>query len=507
MCNCKGHETIDTTPLHRAALHQRPKEIKKALKHNGELINALNSDGLTPLGLAIFKGGELNVIKALLDANADIFFRNCSGRTALHIAAYCNNPSVVKLLFQYEDKLDPEKLNLLVNMKTTEGETPLAVAIKYECFDVIQPLLERGANIAPLIDPSTSLPHTLLILLRKLASQEKYFELFTYLVTQLGPQANFEEGVTPLHIAAAIRNKALVSFFLKSNNALYKPPLDWKILFYSIIAGECKTQPEKTALLDTAHCLLETGMDINQFDTKRGLTILHAAIYYNFEQLVSLLLKYNANPNLLSISGHTALAQAVLQGRSLTIVEDLMHDTLNKKGLLSILSLHGESLLYLAAISDKQRLTQMMARETQMIMTQSGLDIKPQLGGQRLNIIKSLLIHGLNANTTNSDGKIALHAAVSFFNAKTIQTSCHIIEILIRYGANPFHRDKQGQTPLDYAHDQDIKGIILESLKNKNKVFRTQIKTISQKREKNGLSISEAIQYIENTKPTNKFSL
>ena len=52
--------------------------------------------------------GDLDGIKELLDSGSDVNFRDIDGRTALHIAACQGQTDVVELLLQRGAEVDPE---------------------------------------------------------------------------------------------------------------------------------------------------------------------------------------------------------------------------------------------------------------------------------------------------------------------------------------------------------------------------------------------------------------
>ena len=501
VCACKGHVVLGYTSLHREAAHQKPKNIKKMLAKHPEFINAVDKRGLTPLAVAIAKGGQEKVLKKLLEANPDIGIKTCKGWTVLHIAAcYSNDVQVMQQLLDHKDALQ------LVNTEDLEGNTPLALAVKHDQFDVIQCLLEKGANPAPIIHPT---PKTLPDFLKKLALSEYYFELFDYLITTLGQKAGFQKDDTTLNIAAAMGSQALVNAFLRKEKGTLNAEIHWKVLLYLIVANDCETTADKKILVDIIRCLLEASPTLIQVAEKNGLSVLNVAVFNNVEDLVPLLLRYDADPNRRDIAGCTALTQAVLKGSSVSIVDHLMESLSNRKAKLDLYTVQGESILYLAAINDKSSIMKMMKEETKTALTrETALNIKfelnedPQLGNERIKILQNLLKHGFNANITNTDGKTALHAAVQYFKPKPSDITrpsymfIRMIELLIRYGANPFVQDHEGQTPLDFAcshsAEKGIKKVTFNTLKVKTQMFKTQIETIREQRE-SGLSVREAV--------------
>ena len=85
------------TPLNHAANYDRVK-IVNYLIHRGANVNALFQD-YTPL-MSACEGENLEIVKLLLDANADISVKDNFGNTALWKAAFRENEAIVKLLLE-----------------------------------------------------------------------------------------------------------------------------------------------------------------------------------------------------------------------------------------------------------------------------------------------------------------------------------------------------------------------------------------------------------------------
>lgn len=84
----------------KAAKNGDAAKVRTLLDTDLTLINALDTDGSTPLHCAAWKGHE-EVATALLDAGADVNAHNQNthwGTTPLHAAAHANNTAIVRLL-------------------------------------------------------------------------------------------------------------------------------------------------------------------------------------------------------------------------------------------------------------------------------------------------------------------------------------------------------------------------------------------------------------------------
>ncbi len=66
---------------------------------------------------------------------------------------------------------------------------------------------------------------------------------------------------------------------------------------------------------DILEFLLNEGFDINLTNTRNGETAIFHAIHYNYEDIVDVLLKYNANLNVISALNLTPLYTAIYRNK------------------------------------------------------------------------------------------------------------------------------------------------------------------------------------------------
>lgn len=81
--------------------------LKALISSNPVLINGRNTKGFSPLLTAVNSGADLVIIKALLEAGADIRATDKSGHSVLSWATYSANADLVDLLFQF--KVEPSQ--------------------------------------------------------------------------------------------------------------------------------------------------------------------------------------------------------------------------------------------------------------------------------------------------------------------------------------------------------------------------------------------------------------
>ena len=113
--------------------------VKQLLKADKDLTNAKDTDDSTPLHCAAWKG-HVEVVKALLDAGADINAKSQNdhyGDTPLHAASHGNQKEVVKVLIERGANL---------NSKNTIGRTPLGETEWHNATAAAKLLREAGGK-------------------------------------------------------------------------------------------------------------------------------------------------------------------------------------------------------------------------------------------------------------------------------------------------------------------------------------------------------------------------
>jgi len=158
--------------IHDAATLGDFGRVKQLVAQDSELVNSLSGDGFTPLGLAAFTG-RLEIAEFLLAQGAEVnrASEDDNKFTALTGAVANGNAAVVKLLLMHG--ADPNHLyeggqfsplleaaaegkvgivDLLirhganVNMKSTDGKTPLGIARQNGHTAVVEALESAGAT-------------------------------------------------------------------------------------------------------------------------------------------------------------------------------------------------------------------------------------------------------------------------------------------------------------------------------------------------------------------------
>ena len=127
----------ETNQLCAACLSGRVPVVRKALKATCTDVNAVGSQGTTPLFIAS-QGGHSEIVSILLAAQADPSQACFGGATPLYMASSRNHAEVVRLLVRAGAPVDA-----LAN----GYYTPLLAAVSHGCDEAARTLLAEGADV------------------------------------------------------------------------------------------------------------------------------------------------------------------------------------------------------------------------------------------------------------------------------------------------------------------------------------------------------------------------
>ncbi|CAK9042132.1 unnamed protein product [Durusdinium trenchii] len=146
--------------LHWAAQHGHEAILDILLPSS---INAQDAVGATALSLAAQRG-HLEVVRQLVEANAELDLQGCDGETALMLASLNGHLEVVQYLVQ-------ANADLMITAK--DGFDALRLAAEAEQLEVMQQLLLLGAEVPPegLLLPQDASCSEDLVLTKSLAKQ------------------------------------------------------------------------------------------------------------------------------------------------------------------------------------------------------------------------------------------------------------------------------------------------------------------------------------------------
>ena len=400
------------------------RRIQQLIQDSPDLINAPASDGFTPLGNAA-RNGQVKVATFLLDHGAGINVAQRGGAKALHDATRAGNRAMVELLLSRGAE---------VNATDDNGRTPLYLAVGKGFQAVTEILLANKAdvNASDKIAGNTQAGKTPLHLAAE-GGEVKIIQLL--LVAGANPNAENKRGRTPLSFAAESDSLEAVKILLAAkadpNGGKFDAPL-----FCTIWRGN--TNMVELLLRAGANPNLPGNVDRQiqgrGFVSPQGGTLvpLRFAILQNEPEVVSLLLRFKADPNANDGWGSR---------------QPLVFDALSNTNILKAL---------LDAGVDPNRLDRIQPNNIaeqgeSPLMSVVGSSFYETADGN-LTAAKLLIAHDANLNFKNRDGKTALHYAVSVGNLE-------LVKLLLDNKADPNAEDNNGITPLAVAKAEQNNGV------------------------------------------------
>lgn len=453
--------------------------------------NTKDGKGRSALHLAI-KSGDESAVHFVLDSSKLTSDTDAQGQTALHYAfRYNYHSSVVEKIL----KIDVD----LAKVRDEYRQTALHYAVKSESLSAVQTLLDKSAipltvddEGGPLLELATS--EAMLQELLKRSSSETsenskelkrrairrsaskgYTATLQHLLKE-NPEIGDEhdKGETLLHIAARAGEYEIVNHLIKSTKippetkdndgrtALSLAAQEGHVRIVQVLAPQTPTGKEgtdgdgntplyhasRTGKLEVVSFLLG---EANQGVDPDDLSILNnenkgplfAAVKGKHTEVVKLLLRQQADPNVVeSDYGYTPLHSAV-GSRSLEIIDLLLRaDGINGNAL----DTSGRTPMFCAAWDGAEEVVR-------RLIAAGWVDASPRYSDGWCPIhaaydnkdILELLVKEANMKVDTADkrGSTALHLAVSYY--------LESVRFLLEHGANPFQCDNEGITPLHIA--------------------------------------------------------
>ncbi|CBX97785.1 hypothetical protein LEMA_P091940.1 [Plenodomus lingam JN3] len=396
------------TPIYYAVYHQREAALIHFLRSGGSP-DDVTGLGQPPLCIAVARG-NVEIIRILLDAGANVNARTRDGETALHVAIRHGRSDIVDVIIAAGPDLD---------VQTDEsGETPLHLAA------------------------ATSGSLATIVTLLRMGARYDTFNVYSQTPAEVALKAN------NLHAAVAIINAAhgKRSKLVKEKEMLLKHVQKTQgrlsignDLIADIFTAAC--DPDSTVLVEAikrndqslVEMFLEKGSDPDR-QTGKGEIPIFVAMECAGPSVIQALVKHNADVSV-RYRGLTVL-QAAFEGPSAQDEKAMatIFDTLLRQGADALVTCpDGKTLLHLAVSSE--------------------------FGHTR--VAHLLIGAGVKVNVQDYKGNTALHLA-------THSRQC--IDVLLKNGANPQHVNLNGLTPLlfattlgDKAREPDLESLIKAS--------------------------------------------
>ncbi|XP_033110681.1 serine/threonine-protein phosphatase 6 regulatory ankyrin repeat subunit B-like [Anneissia japonica] len=285
--------SMQLRPIHHA-VYKNNTEYMMCLIENGADIEISDKCGFRPLHIAA-RYGSLDAIKVLLNHGADVNSLDMTSCPALHLALYKGNTDIVEILLKFGANSNFKHRHFGHEILQVRSDLP-------DCFEL---LLKYGAD-SDVRDRNGMTP-------LHIAAQTGNI-LFVFLLLRYGADPNVitmpptRNRVTPLRLAVVSEEKGIVELLLKHG----ADP--------NLADSQLNTPLHRAAAqgnLEIAKLLLIHGADINSCNHRQCQPIHRACSMCDDTDMLRLLLKYGANPNVQTESGETPMQYVLLKLQSL----------------------------------------------------------------------------------------------------------------------------------------------------------------------------------------------
>lgn len=383
---------------------------------NDENINYKNNDGDTPIIIAIREDAKPEIITFLIDKGAKINTRNKNGWTPLHEAVILGNGNIISILNQNEadffsinnngenafdlvfDRGVEYTENIvtseLVDLRNSRENTPLFYAIDRGSPDIVQVLLDKGADI----------------------------------------NASNVNGETPLHQAITTDNIVISNMLIsRGSNIEAKDKQDNTPLHHCVFWNAS----------ETARLLVDNGALIDS-KNRSGRTPLHEAVLSEDRGIVTFFIRKGSNLNSRDNNGQTPLYYAVKNNQF-----DILSTLIDAGADVSLRDRQGNTILHAAALGEHKEAAQILISKNSDIFAEN------KFGDTPVSLIITTGLSNVkwffnrsNKNSMDNKGYSALHLAVKH------RADLDVIEYLIELGADKDNINKDGFTPYEYAKEE-----------------------------------------------------
>lgn len=453
--------------------------------HNGLLLKAISD-------------GDKEQVKYYLE---NYVYNTNEFETCLNSAVRHMNTEITKMLLDHGAIITPstippfiyiyqDMLKILltrcdasyVNRTNYHGKTYLHLAVKAQLIDIVDLLIERGADVNAKTYKNESVI--------QLAFQVNNEKIIHHLI-QCNIDLNAQDvlGHTVLHYAVDSLNIAFVEILLSQGanvnlrNKEGMTPLDLVIMKYEFYLkrkaielmnkitldtktiGSASFKEElfvnalnKNKLIEIVRMLLENGSEINSCCKSNEMTPLHYAVKSGNRDMVVFLVENSANINAIGAKDETPLNIAI------AYEHEEIAKYLISKGAIVNHGFNNDMLLHMAVFNKNENLVDLLLKNDADVTVKYKEDGRTALHlavtYECSKIAEMLLVKGANINENTNTGDTALHIATRLGHFETCK-------LLLKYQPNISKKNVFGQTPLYIAAERGFLDIVTELLRSK----------------------------------------
>ena len=352
--------TSGQTPLHYAMLNpaRAPTVAEVLLAHKADP-NAPDSTGRTPVHDLHRAGGNLDLLRLLIEHGGDVHAKSRDGTTLLWSAAVAGRHDVLAFLLKRKAEVNvaqkgtgrsilfwPVNHGDYRTVKTllAHGVAPryLSDAVRHAKGDtrIVKLLLDHGAEV-------TASP-------LQYAVQRKNPAMARLLLQyKANPNAAGRNGLTPIHTAVVMRNLEMLKLLLAHGGNINAPDRSGRTPLHDVV---------ERGSADWVGILAKHGADVNR-KGRFGVAPLHLAAAQHKIEMVRALLKHKADPRLIGSDHQTPLHMGAWQSDKHAADLQIAKLLLDRGADPTIKDTHGMTPLWRAQFSRRKDLVQCMLDE------------------------------------------------------------------------------------------------------------------------------------------------
>ncbi len=368
----------------------------------------------------------------LIESNIDVDEPNPENLTALHIAAERGYQEIVGILLDAGAAIDK---------RGAKGATALRQAALSGHRNVVQQIIQRGANVDAQDDDGFTALHVV--------AQFNHLDIArTLLQAKATPNMPNKHRKSPLFVAAIHNNPDIVQALLRVL------PLSAHETDPTVSALQVSAARGNVAVV---RVLLEAGAEVNWSPPKNPGTALHRAAQNGHLDVVELLIKSRATPDIPGADNFTPLHIAAQEGHR-EIVSALLAAGAN----VNARAVENYTPLHLTAFK--------LDSETAQLLLAGGADVNLKRSDaytalhialkKRFDLVLSTAKMALSFSENEEGTSGVMTATVASHDGLPL------IQLLLANGADPNLAGPQGNTPLHFAASNgDVEGVrlLLES--------------------------------------------